>query len=120
MENVKDFVELPKSIAEEQRYTSFVSAVRNEIERIPQTKRKELLVDLITYTASLAELYYSEANQGKTKKRLVLEALQGVDTNENIERFLEVVLQNNSVVRKTVYKRLKLWFLKKFPVTHKK
>lgn len=67
---------------------------------------------MVLYVASLAELYYSGRTKGNVKKKLVLDCLANVDTNENIERMIEIALQSEKFVKKTFYKLMKKWFKK--------
>lgn len=112
MEDIKNLVELPKSLKNEAKYNAFVSNVKTDLDKIPLPKKKELLFEVVLYVASLAEMYYSGRKKGDVKKKLVVECLVGVDTNENIERMIDIALQSERFVKKTWYKLMKKWFKK--------
>lgn len=113
MEHIKEYVKIPHTLKEEHKQHVFKEIVKPDLDKIPVTKRKDILFDLVIYLCSLVELYYIERNKGAVKKQLVLEVLNSWDTNEALSRMIELALESNKVVRKTLWKRAKLWLKKK-------
>ena len=120
MDTAKSLVDVPDNIKQQKKYTTFISALRPEIEILPMDKRKELVFDLVLYVASLAELYWFGSKKGDVKKRAVLELLNGIEPNNNLEKMLELALRSGQVATKTIYKRIKRFFKKALVLITKK
>jgi hypothetical protein len=111
MEELRTFVKPPAGVKEVKKVRAFVEFVRKDLEGLSPAQRKEMKLDIISYVASLAELYFGPQT-GPTKKKAVLEAVAGTDELHNLEDILKLVLETGRVVRKTTWKRLYLWFKK--------
>lgn len=98
----------PKSVQDELDYMNFVSETRKYVESIKAEKRKELGFELTCFVCSLAELYFHKRKCGSTKKNGVLDALKGLDTDDNLNRMIELALQSKKVVKKNLFRTLKL------------
>lgn len=100
-------VPLPKSVQDELDYMRFVNETRKEVENIKPEKRKEFAFELVCWACSLSELYFDKKKCGPTKKNSVLDALKGLDNDDNLSRMVELALKSNKVLKKTVYRKLR-------------
>lgn len=101
-------VDVPDGVKHEFVLNSFVKDVREYLEQVKPEKRKELSFELTVFVCSLAELYYDKRNEGKNKKRAVMETLKGLEDENQLSKMIELALKSNQVVKKTLLRKFNI------------
>lgn len=120
MEYLDEFVRLPQAIKDQKKYKEFVDELVSKLDVLPADKRRVLLEDLVKYSVSLAELYFSERKMGGVKKAAVMESLCKIIPDDgSLDDMVESVLKYGDVMRKSLYIKAKIWLKKKARVVLK-
>lgn len=121
MEYLDEFVKLPQAIKDQQKYKHFVDELTSKLSVLPSDKRRVLLEDLVKYSVSLAELYFSERKMGPVKKCAVMEALLKIVPDDgSLDLMVENVLKYGDVLKKSFYIKAKIWLKKKVKMSLKR
>lgn len=137
IDNIISVVEMPKSLKDELNYRILVDRIKKDLHIVPLELRKTMTYELVCYICSICEIFFDkdlennkkksffkcfkefnpEEDISKMTKRACFECLEDYDSQENVDRFITIAYENNNIIKKTSWIKLKLFLKKKIRKT---